>query len=480
MTAEKSKIGTMIVYLYLVVPFLIFSMTWLKWYFALPMTIAILAGCFFLFRHAPELPVFRWKKEHIILIIFLLILWVYLAGVGGYVSQNIDHAYRNGIFRILSESQWPVEKLIETGGAACERGLAYYIGFWLPAAAAGKIFGLEIGYLAQFIWAVIGVMLVYYLICCALKKAAVWPLVLFMTFGGLDLIAYYVTGNPTFGIGNWVHLEQWTTFQFSSFTTQLFWVYNQAIPAWIVLLLLYLQEDNKSMICIWALTMMLSTIPFVGMMPFMAYFMIRNVKNMRIMGKKQNVVALFRSVLSYENILLGFLVGVLSFLFLFGNTSVGETATMRATYDFPLFLMQYILTILFEVGIYFGVIYNYQKKNPLYYITLIWFMICPLIKVGSGEDFCMRASIPAQVVLFLMVAQTLMEAYREKNKKVLIILICLLAISSVTAIHEVNRTISSTMHGNYTRQYIDENIIMTGGNFSGDISNSIFYHFFAQ
>lgn len=480
MIVGKSKIGTMLIYLYLVLPFLIFSMTWLRWYYALLMTIAILVGCYFLYRHAPELPVFKWRKEVVFLALIILGLWVYLAGIGGYVTQNVDHAYRNGIFRILVESKWPVEKLIESAGESSERGLAYYIGFWLPAGAAGKIFGLEVGYVGQILWAFCGVVMVYYLICCVLKRADLWPLLLFVAFGGLDLIAYYVTGNPTYNLENWVHLEQWTPLQFSSFTTQLFWVYNQAIPAWIILLLLYLQEDNKSMICIWAFTMMLSTIPFVGMMPFMAYFAIRNIRCREIKGIRQNIVALVKSVLSYENILLGFLVGILSFLFLFGNTSIAETATKKTSYAPEVFVMQYIMTILFEVAIYFGVIYKYQKKNPLFYISFIWFLICPLIKVGSGEDFCMRAPIPAQMILFLMVAQSIIIAHQEKDRRFLIIIGVLIAISSLTGIHEVNRTISNTMRGNFERQYIDEETIMTGGNFSGDISNSIFYRYFAE
>ena len=480
MIVGKSKIGTMLVYLYLVVPFLIFSMTWLKWYYALLMTIAILLGCFFLYRHAPALPVFKWKKEVFFLAVVILGMWVYLAGIGGYVAQNIDHDYRNGIFRILVESKWPVEKLIERAGQSNERGLAYYIGFWLPAGAVGKIFGLEFGYFVQLVWAFCGVIMVYYLICCVLKRAELWPLLLFIAFGGLDLIAYYVTGNPTYNLEDWVHLEQWTPLQFSSFTTQLFWVYNQAIPAWIVLLLLYLQEDNKSMICIWAFTMMLSTIPFVGMMPFMAYFAIHNIRDRKIKGVRKNILALIKSVLSYENLMLGFLTGVLSFLFLFGNTSIAETTTKKTSYEPKLFLMQYLMTILFEVAIYFGVIYKYQKKNSLFYISLAWFLVCPLIKVGSGEDFCMRASIPAQVILFLLVAQSLMIAYQEKDRRFLVILGVLIVISSFTAIHEVNRSISNTMKGDVTRQYIDEETIMTGGNFSGNISNSIFYRYFAE
>lgn len=37
------------------------------------------------------------------------------------------------------------------------RGLIYYIGYWLPAAVVGKVFGLTAGYYFQYVWAIIGI-----------------------------------------------------------------------------------------------------------------------------------------------------------------------------------------------------------------------------------------------------------------------------------------------------------------------------------
>lgn len=478
MEDKKSKIGAMVAYLYIMLPFLIFSMTWMKKVIGYPIAVLMIIALVFLYKHAPELPVLKFKIEHIILIFMVILLWVYLSGIGGYVYQNIDHHYRNGMFKLLVENTWPVEKVVYANGKNNVRGMVYYIGFWLPAASFGKIFGIEVGYFAQFVWSVVGILIVYYLICCCIKKTAVWPLLIFIFFGGLDLIAYYVTGNSIVNIGDWVHLEQWVHTQFSSFSTQLFWVYNQAIPAWLITMLLYLQKNNKSMIFIWSMGMILCTIPFVGMIPFLFYFMVRNIIDAKQYGIKNNMVYGIKSIMSYENILIGAIVGIISFLFLLGNTAVAETVTKREAFDTNYLIMQYIITIVFEVGIYYLVIYKYNKKNPLLYISFIWFLICPLVKIGLAEDFCMRASIPAQIILYIMIVDTIIK--QKDNKEFIKIIILLIIISSFTGIHEINRTITNTMNGDYERQYIDDDTIMMGGNFSGNVKDNIFYKYLAE
>ena len=57
----------------------------------------------------------------------------------------------------------------------------------------------------------------------------------------MDIVGLLLTGNPSVietRLCEKIHIEWWARFyQFSSFTTQLFWVFNQAVPAWIATLL---------------------------------------------------------------------------------------------------------------------------------------------------------------------------------------------------------------------------------------------------
>ena len=57
-------------------------------------------------------------------------------------------------------------------------------------------------------------------------------------FSGLDIIGCFIQEWNFQSFASILHLEWWLEgFQFSSNTTCLFWVYNQAVPAWIATLL---------------------------------------------------------------------------------------------------------------------------------------------------------------------------------------------------------------------------------------------------
>ena len=105
-----------------------------------------------------------------------------------------DHWWRNQTFQILVEYDWPVTKQVMMEDGVHTRGLIYYIGFWLPAACVGKLFGLTAGYCFQLLWAALGVGLVYYYICAYLKRLSVWPLFGLILFSGLDILGYYMIG----------------------------------------------------------------------------------------------------------------------------------------------------------------------------------------------------------------------------------------------------------------------------------------------
>ena len=132
-------------------------------------------------------------KENLLKIVFIITVigvWVYYSGIGRLVFQNTDHSARNAIFDILVQYDWPVINyevnldIMPKGTTATS--LVYYIGFWLPAAVVGKIFGLEAGYGFQIFWAILGITLVYYLLCERYKKLLMWPLLILIFFSGLD------------------------------------------------------------------------------------------------------------------------------------------------------------------------------------------------------------------------------------------------------------------------------------------------------
>ena len=279
---NKYKILGGIAYGYVFLPFLIFLFGWVKISIALPM---ILILCYCYLKICSEISEFwmpEWNRENITKIIFIIgiiAIWVYYSGIGKFVFQNVDHPIRNGIFNILVEYQWPVvnfdilneNHVIQNSGKAT--GLIYYIGFWLPSALVGKILGIRAGYYMQAVWALLGIVLVYYIVCITLKRIAVWPLAILIFFSGLDILGIFLTGADPMDFEVKMHLEWWgTPYQYSSMTTQLFWVFNQAIPAWVCTMMVYIQKNNRNIVFILACCMLTSTFPFVGLLALVLFF----------------------------------------------------------------------------------------------------------------------------------------------------------------------------------------------------------------
>ncbi len=437
---KKSGILVWAGYFYIILPILIFFIGWCNSLTAVTGVICILISSFFLYKNTPKIWFPSTKKEIILLgsIFVISLIWVYSSGIGALVFQNFDHNCRNPIFELMVNQNWPVES---SNRLAI---LTYYIGFWLPPAVVGKIFhSTQIGYYAQVLWASIGVFLFFYYVLATLKKKTLWPVILFIFFSGLDIIGEFLIhgGSRTF-FNPVSHLEWWYPgMQFSSFTTQLYWVFNQAIPAWIITMLIYLQRNNKNMIFIYSCMFLHSTLPAIGILPFLAYCGLKNnlPDNHGILSLK-NILNSIKTALTFENIAGGGIITIVTYLYLSNNVAGGNFA-LRIPH--PTVWIFYLL----EAGIFVLCIWKYNKKNVILYLITIMLLIYPFIRIGFSNDFCMRATIPALVLLYLLVVQTFDRGDIQKDKPILVIMIASLLIGAVTPLHEMTRTIVRTASG---------------------------------
>lgn len=450
--------------LYLTLPVIIFFVGWIKIIFSIPLVIVLL----YTFKRFNEVKVDLWlpmvEKRTVfkgLICVLLIFIWAYMSGVGGFVFQNADHLTRNNIFRILVESDWPVVKTINTDGVGQQRFLSYYIGFWLPAAIVGKVFGVNVGFVFQLFWCFSGLILVYILMCSYMKRMDILTLVVFIFFSGMDIIGFRILGGDIWSLDFKEHIEWWTSaLQFSSNTTQIFFVFNQCIYGWLVLLLILHQKDNKHIVFIISCCMLSATFPFVGIIPFFLYKIIKNGD--------------FKNLLTIENILGGGSIGIISFFYLISNVSANKRTQSDA---FAYAGIRAILLFLFiEVGIYFLLILKLQYRNILYWIALFTLTLTTIIKVGSAGDFTMRASIPALLILNMLVVDSLREYLTKKKNVFASLLIITLLIGSITPMHEIYRTVYFTWISpyRYEQQEGDYELrILSSDNFSSGV-NSVF------
>ena len=174
-----------VAYTYLLLPLLIFILGYCKWFYAVPICVVLLMSFKMMTKviDLNNIESIGTKERHtLIYALLVIIVWVIISGIGDLVPQNTDQIYRNTIFELLVENEWPVR--IELGSRGSTRVLCYYIGFWMPSALIGKVFGLWAGYFAQIVWAALGIYLCYLLLCVILNKIKLWPLFAFIAFGG--------------------------------------------------------------------------------------------------------------------------------------------------------------------------------------------------------------------------------------------------------------------------------------------------------
>ncbi len=476
---NKTSLFVKLGYIYLILPVIIFIFGYCKLPIAIAGGILIAVSSYFVFKNSLKL----WKPDNgrqqvFLAVVFLIsLVWVYSSGIGALVFQNFDHNCRNPIFELLTTQDWPVvvadNKMI----------LTYYTGFWMVPAVIGKLFqSVDIGYYAQIVWASTGVFLVFYYMLASLKKKNFMPVLVFIFFSGMDYIGAsilqnFAEYNDFYNPNNIVsHLEWWFPgFQFSSMTTQLYWVFNQAIPAWVLTMLLYNSKSNRSTIFLYSCILLCSTLPAIGIFPFILFWCLKNgEEDLKKLISKEHIKNAIKSALSIENITgIVFILPVI-YMYLSNNISGGTIGAVPLTFSriscvFYLFLMM-------EVGFYLILIFKLNKHNPLYYICMFCFAAYPFYYIGHSVDFCMRATIPALVILSFMIIQALEnEDFKNNNKKLYITLVICLLFGALTPIHEIARTIINTSKG-ITKAKSELGI----ENFFGTVENNNFVKYISR
>ncbi len=488
--SDTSALPVRLSYLYLAIPMYMFIFGWLKLLLALLMGAILTFGLYLAWKDAPQIDISFLRKNSTVKLLCLgmiVVFWLYLSGVGGYCYQNADHHWRNAILRELVDRPWPVVYTDVPGSSGGQVAMVYYFMLWLPAALWGKIFGFVSSQIFLYFWCLIGILLTLLLVMGHMKKCSVWIVLAFIFFSGLDTVGDFVLNNsPSFLWFSGSHLEHWANgFQFSSMSTQLFWVYNQAIPAWLITMLLLVQKDNRSVIFIYAFSFLFCTLPAVGLVPILAFLGIRRIIESydKALSVEKNVWRIIGEALTFQNLICGCFITLLSYLFLTVNSTTTNGFHMA---PMELLMPSYLLFIFLEVLVYFIAIYKYQGQKPMYAVCLVSLLIIPVIRCGYSIDFCMRASIPALLILMLMVMDTVAVSKAKKDWKVFIPTVALLLVGSLTAYHEMDRSIGNSVRYSYdqsTPLYAEEVDLLTEGlttNFLGESEDSIFFKYLAK
>ncbi len=426
--------------LYLTFPFILFVFGWLRLSIAIPVSLIIIFTLYKLLKQSP-ITHYDLRITHYDFACCLLITgtWLFLSGIGGYAFQNWDHHWRNAVFHDLINFDFPVYYAQPETGPI--KMLVYYVGYWLPSALVGKFFGWDIANLFLFLWSWLGIILITLQLSRFLKTSPIKTTLLLIFFSGLDFLGvlFFPQEYPTL-FPPITHLEIWAgNLQYSSFTTQLFWVFNQAIPAWLCIVLilessglpLEKQEHTHSghlapalqKIFTWSLCFFFAPLASIGLIPYVAIEILKNIKS-------------FFKNINYPILLSSITIVLLSAFYFSSNTAAQERSLQAIPFK------EFIFFFLLEGGILWLLLAPIKFRDPRWIITGILLIIIPFIQIGSGRDFAMRASIAPLFYLMILTAETIFQ--NNISRLLRITLYALLFIGALTPLYEINRSLYRT------------------------------------
>jgi hypothetical protein len=425
---------------YLALPLMIFVASWLQLVVALPLLVCITYALRELIAPAPvgapHLPVTRL---HLGVAVAVGIAWTYLGGTAHFVFANADWYVRDAVLHDLVVSPWPVGYGAFEGGESLLRApLAYY----LPAALTGKLLGLAAAHLALAAWTAAGACL-FLLQVLSLTRSrlrdSIFVCTVVVLFSGMDIVGCLLNLGPRF-LMNWHlgnHIEWWAgKYQYSSMTTQLFWVPNHALGGWLTIGLLCRDRRPSplhSLLPIVVVAAMLwSPLAALGVVPFVL------CKVLSGMVRDRSLLLLHPRVwapaLAVGLVVAAYLVldaGAIPKGFIVGGQHRDVVADIAQQAQF----------FLLEAGL-IGFAILALRRSRVVALALVILAILPVVHFGPGNDLVMRGSIPSLAVLAIASCLVLLGSGGEPRARLKkAVLGLLLLVGAVTPVEEIARAL---------------------------------------
>jgi hypothetical protein len=421
---------------YLLLPLVIFLASWFEIWAALPLLACLvyslrgLIGPVRVDRAVGAQP--TPTRMHLAVAVLVACAWTACGGCGHLVFANADWYVRDAVLHDLVTGPWPVGYASPDGAM---RLLRAPVGFYLPAALVGKWAGLMAAHAAMAVWTAAGATLFLLQILSRIPSrlgAALMAAAVLVLFSGLDVVGtlLHAPGAAAHWDITW-HLEWWAErYQYSSMTTQLFWVPNHALCGWVAMGLLMRSPRGalEPMLPILIVAVALwSPLTALGLTPFA---LLRAGEAMR------------RSLeLAHPRVWLpAAIVGLVIAAYLTLDSSRIPRSWIVGNGDSVLSnLARQAEFFVLEAGLAGGAILALRRSRAVV-LALVILALLPLVSFGAANDFVMRASIPSLAVLAMEAARALAEPVVSAAvlaKKML--LGALLALGAVTPFQEFAR-----------------------------------------
>lgn len=498
----KNSVLSKLILIYIYLPVIIFMIGFVRPFLA----ILVIAGTLYCLlscikdeqKENSEYIMIKWYTVLFLLLIFTVCI---VAGFGGMFREAGDWSKHNAVLHDLCEQSWPVYYQKEE-----QSMLTYYIGQYLIPALWGKVtnsfFQAQI---ALALYSLFGLSLIY-LKCVYLLKAKSFKkqgilFFAFCFFSGALLLAQTVTQAiyPDtywfYDVKHWINVSS-VQLQYRSNFVMLRWISPQCIVPWMMTTILIEKRKKIRYYAVYFLPSIL-----FSSFSFLFFFFAAIIMSLYELAVTKKVREWSRQFFSKENILVILLIGGILFSYF-----CGYIFTDRPDY-LKLSLQDYgegkwgvyLIFCFFMYGIHMLCIFPMQKKNPLYYLSIVSLSVIPFFKMGLFNDFVMCVSIPPLFICMILILQGLfcsndiLVQGKEKMMGIRIgILIALLVIGAWYPVCELGQNIIQKKPGRmncdeyqtlaYFADRDDEEVAddLKYNYFTYDLDQSFFYKYIAR
>ena len=347
----------------------------------------------------------------------------FISGAGEYIYTLQDHAFRRAILRDLIDYDWPViynystqtnPEVIEIFGIASgERAFSYYFIYWMPAALVGKMFGFEAGNFMLMLWNALGIFLCFMGASAVIKRFTVAVPFLFVFFSGLDVLPNLVYSMTQYEGWRWFEGFVPVMSYVSNFR-ELASVYNQMVPCFLVVAILMMSYNTRSMGLTAGVLFGYSPWAVFGIIPMVLAFLLCKKHRAKAASKT------FMNVFSPVNIASALLILVIFGSYYTSNSAaLGEKGPAWLFFDNPvMFIPAYIVFAAVEVIPFIIMLYKREKDNIVFLAASATLLLIPFYKITPMNDFSMRSSMPALFFFCILLGGYIAEVMDAKNTPV--------------------------------------------------------------
>lgn len=417
---------------YLLLPLAIFLAGWFKIWAALPLLGCLVYSLKALIGIGPAR--LEPTRAQVAIAVTVACAWTVCGGTAHLVFANADWHVRDAVLHDLVTGSWPVAYASPDG---VSRLLRAPVAYYLPAALIGKAAGLMAAHAAMAAWTAGGAALFLLQVMSTLPRrlgAAIMAAAVLVLFSGLD-IAGTILREP---VAHWdftKHLEWWAgRYQYSSMTTQLFWVPNHALCGWVAVGLLMRSPRGAlepTLPILMVAVALWSPLTALGLIPFALLRVgetMHQARSLRLLDPRAwlpaaivgGVVAAYLT-LDSSRIPRGWIVGAGG-----AGTALSDLAIQAEFF-------------VLEAGLVGAALLALRPSRAVV-LALVLLALLPLVRFGAANDLVMRASIPSLAVLAITACRALAEPASTAALRVKKALLgAVLALGAVTPFQEFAR-----------------------------------------